>query len=88
MTIDRSAHVNVGDLLDLEERLEAKLEAKFEQQTRSLAGEISRFANVIMEHTTAQIRVVDDHTKAVEDRLVAHVADTTVHRRPTRARRS
>jgi hypothetical protein len=42
----------------------------------------------MMEHMTSLFRGAADHTKAIEDRLDAHVADTSVHRRPRRAPRS
>lgn len=85
-TIDRNAPATLGDLLDLEERLEEKLTEKLtEKITRSLSVEIGRVANVIMEHTTSLIRGAGDHVTAVEQRLDAHVADVTVHRRPRRS---
>ncbi len=77
MNPDRSALATIGDLQDLKDEL-----------TRSLSAEIGRVANVIMEHTTAQIRGAGDHPSAIEDRLDAHIADAGVHRRPARARRS
>ncbi len=75
----------VKELRDELPALEVRLEVRI---TRSLSAEIGRVANVIMEHTTAQIRAAGDHPRAIEDRLDAHIADASVHRRPARARRS
>jgi len=93
--LDRSL-TSVSGAVGLEERLEARLEAKLDAKLEaklaehekrlvlSLAGEIARSADIMMEHMTALFRVADDRTTAVSDRLDAHVADTTVHKRPRR----
>ena len=100
MNPDRTALATIGDLQDLTVELKVELKAELkvdlktelaafeERLTRSVSAEIGRVANVIMEHTTAQIRAAGDHPRAIEDRLDAHIADATVHRRPARARRS
>lgn len=99
MDADRTAAATMGDVLDAKDELRAEIQsakdelrtemvAMEERMTRSLAAEIGRVANVIMEHTTAQIRAAGDHPRAIEARLDAHVADVDVHRQPRRARRS
>jgi hypothetical protein len=68
--------------------LKADLAAMEERLTRSTVAELDRFASVIMDHTTSLIRALSDQWRAIEERLEVHIADTSVHRRPSLARRS
>ncbi len=68
------------ELLELEERLDAKLGTFKDELMLSLAGEIARSANVVIEHMTSRFRAGDDRTTAVGERLDAHLADASVHR--------
>jgi hypothetical protein len=98
MTDDRDKVATVGDLHDLKAELRAELASKAELEaglaglearlTKTMFEEMGRLANAMMEHMTSLIRGLGDQWKTVEERLDAHIADTTVHRRPTRARRS
>jgi hypothetical protein len=81
-----------ADMAALEIRLEHRLTREIHQSAKVMMqymhAEIAQSANVMMEHMTSLFRAAYDRTKAVEDRLDAHVADASVHRRPTRSRRS
>lgn len=103
---DPSAPATKEDLDHLKEELqELKEELKVlatkeelkEMEDRivlTLAGEIARGANVMVEHMTSLLRVADDRTSAVGDRVAVveqrvedHVADVSVHRAPRRRAR-
>lgn len=106
MDPDLDAPATKRDLVELEAKLEAKFEAKFEsfeermkremdareeRMTLTLAGEIARSANAVIEQLTATFRAGDDRTSAVGDRVTdletrvdEHVANAAVHRRARR----
>jgi hypothetical protein len=84
MERDPNSTATYGDLLVLEKELRGEMHAirgemhAMERRlTVSLAAEIARSANVVMEHMTSLVRVQGEQ-------LDAHIADATVHKRARR----
>jgi hypothetical protein len=79
MERDPESPATYQDILELEVRLDTKLEDQFREHTLGLMAEMGRIANVIIEHTRREVGGVDDHTTSIEQRLDAHVSDEDRH---------
>lgn len=81
MERDPNSPATYGDLLDFERRIRDDLRGEMLTMERritvTLAAEIARSANVMMDHMTSLFRVQGE-------KLDAHIADTTVHKRARR----
>jgi hypothetical protein len=62
--------------------------ARMEQRLRTeLGADLKRHVDAAHERFLEHLRVMNDERRADRDRLDAHIADDSVHKRPRRARR-
>ena len=68
------------------EKTREMLDARDERLLREIAAAAAHTANVVIEHNREMFRLATDQTKAVDEKVDAHVADDARHR-VTRRRR-